>query len=110
MEAEDDDLTEAWGAIDNAVAYLHRPLGGETFLYVVTQKSDHWTYERRELNAGMLILNGEKGRVATGEEAAEWVYDDWPRLRNHLRWAKYFANNSPPGYAHSVVQREHPRF
>lgn len=94
--AEDDELTEAHGAIDHAVAFLHRSLAGETFLYVIRQHSDHWTYQRRELSAGLLVLAGESGRVANGEQAAEWVHNDWPRLRNQLRWAKYMANNPPP--------------
>jgi hypothetical protein len=92
----DVELIPTYGAIDKGIAYTAPPLAGDTFLYVTTEKADHWTYERSDLSVGLFSLKGEAGRAADGEEAYIWVENDWPRLRNHLRWAQYMANNPPP--------------
>lgn len=92
----DIELEQVIGRIDRGAAFIARPLAGESFLYVVTQKSDHWTYERSELGVGPLVLKGYAGRAVNGEEAYAWVDNDWPQHRNYLRWAQYMANNPPP--------------
>jgi hypothetical protein len=69
----DVELEQVLGAIPSAIAFINRPIAGDTFLYVATQKPDHWTYERSELSAGLLTLNGESGRAVDGDEAHDWI-------------------------------------
>lgn len=92
----DVELVPVIGAIERGIAYRAEELAGDTFLYVLIEKSDHWTYERPELSAGPFLVKGEAGRAANGDEAAAWVNNDWPRLRNYLRWANYMTYNPPP--------------
>lgn len=94
--ADDDDLIPGYGALDRGIIYTAPEIAGSARLYQVTEKSDHWTYERLPLKAGPMVLEGESGRAADGDQAQDWVYNDWPRLRNYIRWANYMATNPPP--------------
>lgn len=93
----DIELVPVIGAIEKGVAYRAEELAGDIFLYVLREKPGHWTYERSELKAGgMFVLMGETGRAANGDDAVAWMQNDWPRLRNYLRWMNYMAVNPPP--------------
>lgn len=91
------ELNAIMGAVANGIAYDAPPLvKNPTRLYIITDRSSHWTYERLALDIGPLSLKGASGRAAHYEDAKEWVDNDWTRHRNHILWAHYMTANPPP--------------